>query len=48
MRARIDIATTRWGIRLGWLALYWLVGVGTMGVTALGLKWVMAAVGMTA
>jgi hypothetical protein len=50
MRSHTDIAATgqaRWPTRLAWLALYWLAGVVVMGVAALGLRWLMAAAGLT-
>ncbi len=31
--------------RLGWFALLWLAGVGTVGLVALLLRWTMRVVG---
>lgn len=33
--------------RLGWLALYWLAGVGALGAVAMALRAVMRFAGMT-
>lgn len=35
-----------WARRLGWLALYWLAGVATMGAVAVLLRALMQQVGM--
>ena len=37
-----------WQKRVGWLVLLWLVGVGTLGLVALLLKFVMQLAGLGA
>ena len=45
--SRASTAVPGWAGRLGWLALYWLMGVGAMGLCALGLRVLMRLAGLT-
>ncbi len=36
-----------WFTRAGWMCLIWVMSVGALGVVALGMRWVMRAIGMT-
>ena len=49
MMSADESATSRpWQKRVGWLVLLWLVGVGTLGLVALLLKFVMQLAGLGA
>ena len=36
-----------WLKRAGWMGLIWVLSVGALGVAALGMRWVMHAIGMS-
>lgn len=41
-----DVPPRRWLVRLGWLGLYWVLGVAAMGLMAGLLRALMRAVGL--
>jgi Protein of unknown function (DUF2474) len=46
MRAGAARPSSKWLVRLAWLAVFWVSGVAGMGLVAFGLRTVMRAVGL--